>query len=367
MKICFLTNDLNKASGWGRYANDIIEGVVALGHEVIVLTEQQDKGTTLNILKRGYGLIPSAWRVRKIILQCDLIHALDGYPYGLIAALATYGTKIPFIITAVGTYAVAPLFNRRSASLMRWAYGRASQLIAISSYTAEQIKNFFPKKSIEIINPGINIDKFWQAHEVCQPPYILSVGALKPRKGYETALRAFAQVRKKYPQLNYVIVGDQRHRQYYEHLKSLTQELNIDLVVKFKDNISDEELRQLYRQAHLFLLLSENEGYHFEGFGLVFLEAAAAGTPTIGTLNNGISDTICDGATGFLIPQKNVIAAAKAIEHLMLDQQLWLQFSRASLDWVKKYDQKIAARLYEKIYTDVVAGRVSRSKKSGRT
>ena len=75
--------------------------------------------------------------------------------------------------------------------------------------------------------------------------------------------------------------------------------------IEFFNRLSDEALSDLYRRAKLFILTSINEDHHFEGFGLVFLEAAAAALPVIGTFGNGIEDAVKDCYNGFLVPQNN--------------------------------------------------------------
>src|SRR3989344_7228170 len=106
MKIVYLTNGMSPQDGWGRYSSDLVCGVKEWGHEVFVLKEKDDGLEGISVLKRGFGVFESAWKIRKYLEEADIIHALDGYPYAVIAALANLGLNKKLIITGVGTYAV---------------------------------------------------------------------------------------------------------------------------------------------------------------------------------------------------------------------------------------------------------------------
>jgi len=86
--------------------------------------------------------------------------------------------------------------------------------------------------------------------------------------------------------------------------------------------VPDETLIGYYHTADVFALPSINIGGRFEGFGLVYLEAGAAGLPVIGTLGCGAEEAIVDGETGFLVPQYDVEALAGAIIRLLTDADL---------------------------------------------
>ncbi len=111
MKICYLVENINPYHGGGRYASDLINEVKKSGCEVIILKEENDGLGGVPILKSGLGLFAAAFKVRKYLKNCDVIHALDGYPYGIIAALANFGLKKRLIITILGTHDIALLYS----------------------------------------------------------------------------------------------------------------------------------------------------------------------------------------------------------------------------------------------------------------
>lgn len=353
MKIAYLTQDLNPRAGWGRYSSDLIFGVKKASHEVLILKEQDDSFEGIPILKRGIEIFGTAGRIRKYLKDCDLIHALDGYPYGIIAALAKLGLKKKLVITSVGTYSVLPLYNFSLSCLLKWAYRRADKVIAISNYTKNEILKKI-KIEIGVINPGINFDKFYQKHEDIKENFILSVGIFKYRKGYHLAIPAFALARKKINDLKYIIVGSQDDLNHLEYLKNLARKYYVDKYIRFLTNISDKELLKLYSQAKLFILPSINVGHNFEGFGLVFLEAAAAGLPVIGTRGNGIEDSVQNNFNGILVEQNNIKQIAEAIIKILDGQKLWHQMSANSYIWARKHDLSFSARDYISIYKQLL-------------
>ena len=157
MKILFLTSVMRPDSGSGRCAVDLIASIRSAGHEVVVLKEEDDGYEGIPILRRRRGIFRSAWSVRKYIKECDVIHALDGYPYGIIAALANIGLSKRLVITAIGTYSVEPLYRWKTSWLVTWAYRRAERVVCISRYTQNQIASKLDLKNMSVVNLGIDV------------------------------------------------------------------------------------------------------------------------------------------------------------------------------------------------------------------
>ena len=99
--------------------------------------------------------------------------------------------------------------------------------------------------------------------------------------------------------------------------------------VKFLGTVDPARLDQLYREASMFVLLSQEVDRHFEGFGLVFLEAGAYGLPSIGSRSGGIPDVVIDGDTGLLVPPTDAEAAGQAMIRLAEDPELSLRMGAA--------------------------------------
>ncbi|MDP2947298.1 MAG: glycosyltransferase family 4 protein, partial [Nanoarchaeota archaeon] len=287
MKICFLNKNLDIRGGVGRYGLDISESISKRKgvEDVIVLTEQggNHKLEKLVLLDSRHisgfiNLFINALKIRKYIKKYDIIHALDGYPYGVIAALANIGINKKLVINGIGTYSILPLEQPIKKFLMKWAYQRADAVLCISQYTKRQLLKRVKLNNVVVINHGVDYSRYTQS-TVSQLPVagkqILSVcGGLKYRKGLHISIPAMGLVKKKYPDIKYYIVGSQTDdASYFLELKFLVKENNLEKNVIFLENLQDNRLIELYYLSDIFVLTSINIGSDFEGFGLVYLEA----------------------------------------------------------------------------------------------
>jgi len=344
MNLLFLVHSIDQKSGWGRYAADLIKGLKDSGHNVVVLEEKV----------WGAKLFLSALRARKHIKNCDIVHAFDVYPYGVIAYLANILLGKKLIISAQGTYAIAPLYNIKTSLLCKLALKRADSIIAISNFTKHELLKKITVNKIEIINHGVNLDKFYKPHIDSQDKFILSVGAIKYRKGYHISIPAFAEAKKKFSELKYKIVGNQDDTIYFSQLRDLAKKYEVQESIEFLTEISDDELSALYQSAKVFLLPSINHDHHFEGFGLVFLEAAAAGTPSIGTFGSGVEDAVKDSYNGILVPQSNIEKTSRAITEMLGDKNKWQEMSENSHKWAYAHSLDGTIKEYSRVYLDIL-------------
>ena len=339
MKICYLIDNINPEHGGGRYTGDLISAVKKEGHDVVVLEVDS---------------ILDAIKVRKYFKNCDIIHAIDGYPYGIIAALANIGLNKKLVITVQGTYAVAPLYSFSKVVLVKWAYRKADKIIAISQYTKKEILKKINVQTIKVINHGIYFNKLYKEPIESEEKFILSVGALKYRKGYHISIPAFAMAKKEIPDLKYKIISGYKDEAYFRELKNLVAQYGVERDIEFLSDLSDELRNELYSKAKLFILTSVNENHHFEGFGLVFLEAAAAGLPVIGTLDNGIEDAVKNNFNGILVPQNDIKAVAGALLKILNNEQLRKELSLNSFSWARDHDWSKVCAEYIKVYQNLI-------------
>ena len=151
MKIAFITHNLNTKDGGGRFSHDLVENLRNNGIESVVI-----------IVENTVPLL-NFFKIRKIFKNSDIIHAIDIWPNGFYARLISVGLKKPIIVTALGTYSIAPFYSWRRL-LAKWVL-KNIKLIAISDYTKEKILEVIPKLKIEVVTPGFNLD-FWSRKEV---------------------------------------------------------------------------------------------------------------------------------------------------------------------------------------------------------
>ena len=154
-------------------------------------------------------------------------------------------------------------------------------------------------------------------------------------------LRVLPEVKARIKDLHYIIVGQGEDR---GRLEGITRDLNITDVVRFAGRVSDAELIDYYRQSDLFVLVSREEegGADYEGFGIVFLEAAACGKPVVGGSSGGIPEAVEDGVTGILVDPLKEEDISRAILSVLTDQSLARKLGEAGRERVEEKFSYIA-------------------------
>jgi glycosyltransferase involved in cell wall biosynthesis len=168
-----------------------------------------------------------------------------------------------------------------------------------------------PEDMITVALPGIEPAC---AAPVRKPPggtiNLLAVGAVVRRKGYDVLIEAVDRLAGLNWQL--VIAGDcKRERATVKELAALIARKRLERRVCFAGAVSERELGDLYRDAHIFVLASR-----FEGYGMAYAEAVAYGLPIIGTHTGAIPDTVPPGA-GILVPPDDAAALGAALRSMI--------------------------------------------------
>ena len=350
MKVTFLTHNLDSHGGYGRLTFEALRGLSKSGSEIRVLTEKaSDFPGEITILKRGRSIFSIIKKVRNLIKDSDIIHSWDGNPYAITAFLANIGLGKKHIITAPGAYSVQPLYRWTTKLLLTRAYKRAESIICISKYIKDEIDKVVPGVNTVVIKPGVDYKKFSGERFIPKERFILGVGNLGRRKGYHISIPAFGKIASQVPDIKYLIAG-KLDTNFHKRSLELMKEYGIEGRVVFLGSLNDEELKKLYLSAELFILTSINYKHHFEGFGLVFLEAASAGLPVIGTRDNGIGDAMAENRNGLLVNQNDIDGTALAIMKILGDQNLKERFSNESIKFAKENSWELMVDQYMKIY-----------------
>ena len=225
--------------------------------------------------------------------------------------------------------------------LGRQLIDRATRISTLSNYTQDLLLEHFPEAANKIfLTPGALRSEFVVVPAKLARPeekiVVLTVGRLHPRKGQLLTLQALqmlpAAVRAR---LEYWIVGGQSKGGYERNLRT-TAAARPDLAVRFFGNLPDEELAQIYDRADIFAMTSINHGLSIEGFGLVYLEAAAHGLPTVAHDIGGVSEAVLDGRTGLLVPPNRPAQLAAAFEKLIHDEALRKKLGSAGRNWARR-------------------------------
>ena len=237
----------------------------------------------------------------------------------------------------------------------RWRHAalkNADLILPVSRYTADVVRkmegiqgsrvkvvyNAIPDSFARLlVEEGREPANGWAAQAGRGGPMLLSVCALvrgNEFKGVDTVIRALPLVLKAVPDLRYVVVGEGEIR---AGLERLAAETGVAENVTFTGEIPDEELAELYRVCDAFVLPSrgqERKGVvGGEGFGRVYVEAALAGKPVVGSRSGGASEAVLQGRTGFVVDPESVDEVAEALSAILGDRQLAGRMGSAGRAW----------------------------------
>jgi phosphatidylinositol alpha-1,6-mannosyltransferase len=206
--------------------------------------------------------------------------------------------------------------------LAAFAARRADVVIAVSSYTASLIHaTGAAPADLRLIPPGVEIPMDTAA-ERSQRPTLLTIARLKDSyKGHDVLIRALALVRERVPEVELVVIGDGPLR---GELEQLAVSVGVERAVRFLGTVSDEQRDRWLRRADVFTMPSRlpSNGLAGEGFGIVYLEAAAYGKPIVAGNVAGALDAVADGESGLLVDPTDPSALADALARLLLDREL---------------------------------------------
>jgi phosphatidylinositol alpha-1,6-mannosyltransferase len=189
-------------------------------------------------------------------------------------------------------------------------------------------------------------------------PYLLCVGEVKERKGYEISVPCFIGAAKKAPELNFAVVGKFFEEDpYYQRLLRLLEEAGLRDRVYFLGNVSEKEKHALYANCSLFILTpKESAEGGFEALGLVFLEAGACRAPVIGTYDSGAVCAIEQGRNGYLIAPDKPEEGAEAILKILEEPERKRRMGEEGRRMAEAREWARVGEKLERIYTQLVAG-----------
>lgn len=367
MKLLVLSTPPVPYHGWGRYTREMLIALSAHGVDITLITSRDaptDPGLPLADYVR---LLPSlihpvqlnnarilscAPTIRRFAARADVVHVM-AEPYGL----AALWQPKPLIVTAHGTYIPRSVARRGLGALYRHVY-QHSQIVCVSHYTENQVQIALPKAHTRVIINGVDVARFDQTAPLPDKfgasAIILTVGQVKARKGYHIMVEAMIRIHEVLPNVHAVFIGDTSDTAYCDQLRQQIATNGLGDYVHLLGSVSDEVLRGWYGAADIFALPAMNTGGKFEGFGLVYLEASAAGLPTIGTRGCGAEDAILNGESGLLIDQRDASGMADALLRLLDNRALRVQMGTAGRAFAKKHTwSQIAAQMLD-VYREAI-------------
>lgn len=265
------------------------------------------------------GRIRSMAHRRRTIAHCG-----RALPEG-VAAWISYRLGGPrYICWSHGEDVSVGLTSRELAWVMTRVYRSAAAIIANSRNTRSALLELGLREDrVHVVYPGVDPDRFHPGVDgrglrdaLLQgggDTLLLSVGRLQRRKGHDLVIAALAALKASMPGLRYVVAGDGEER---ARLEALVAEHGLQGRVVFAGAVPDSQLPQYFAACDVFLMPNRRDGADIEGFGIVYLEAAASGRPAIGGRSGGVPEAVDDGKTGLLVSGIDAAELARAIRRL---------------------------------------------------
>ena len=266
----------------------------------------------------------------------DVLHCGNIRPVGYAVRWANRQLRTPYLLYVYGGDLLKERKKAESSALKRRTarsiLGHASGIVAISKWTAELASDVMKQVGIDTpppvaaldlgtdpvrFNPSCGTGALRRRWGVGDAPVILTVARLVPHKGQDMGIRAVATLRRDFPGLRYIMVGEGPDE---ERLRALAKELGVSDRVGFVGAMRDDELPEAYATSTIYLGASRvDKEINVEGFGISFVEAAASGIPSVAGDSGGVRSAVRDGETGIVVPPTDSDAVADAIRSLLLN------------------------------------------------
>jgi phosphatidylinositol alpha-1,6-mannosyltransferase len=259
----------------------------------------------------------------------DAVHAGRVLPEGLIGLLVAHLIRMPLVIYSHGEELTTwrQALKRRA---MVWSYRHADLVVANSEFTRDELTKLgvapkkiavlYPGVDVEMFRPGLPHDDLVRAIGLrSSEKLIVSVGRLSRRKGFDQVVRAMPFLQQGGLAVRYALIGIGEDRAY---LQALATELGLSDRVHFLGHVAPDILPRWYNAADVVAMPNREIDGDTEGFGMVFLEAAACARPTVAGLAGGTGAAVIDGVTGLRVDGASTEAVVDALGRLLGDPVL---------------------------------------------
>jgi len=288
-------------------------------------------------------------------VRTDLIHMHFPNPSAAFAYVVS-GCKIPLVITHHSDTMGRSNLRRLSDPFVQAAMNRASRIIVTSRRYADtslELGKYLDK--VDIIPLGIEASKFERpSDEIVEqlqkkygPGFVIAVGRLVPFKGFDILIRAMQDV-----DSHLLLLGDGPLR---ERLEQTAREYSVTDRVTFTGQIDNSQILNYLAASKMLVMPSISRA---ESFGIVQLEAMAAGIPVINTsIESGVVEVSLDGVTGLTVPPGQPAILANAMNRLLRDGELRLRLGQAAKArvWAEFTIDQMVSRTAS-VYTQVLLG-----------
>lgn len=322
-------NHANYNQGAVKRVKDIVDMVYSLSPDIVHI--------------HGTGLI--SYQLYRAFQKRDIKMMLT--VHGLLYVEKTNALKRKFSLKNLYQYIVQSITEFRLLN-------SAKSIIVDTGYVAEQIRQYHLEHKIcrlpkmHVIPQGIN-EHFLSLKCDRESNVILSVGSISRRKGHLLLLQAFDQVCKEVPNAKLVIAGVLAEQDYYSVLQTYIHQSPNKANVRLLINLHQEELYELYQQAHIFALHSQEESQ-----GIALVEAMATGLPVVATKVGGIPYVVVNGKMGLLVDYGDVYNFAMNVKTLLNNKNRCNNMSDCASREAQRYVWENIANEVVNLYSEVL-------------
>ena len=285
--------------------------------------------------------------------RADVVLFGDAFPLALMGSrLADRGT--PSVVLAHGFdywLSTVPVAH----AVMKRMTAPASRVAGCSEFISRRVRTAVPHDvPVSVLHPGADVERFRpdlptadlrERHALGDRPLIVCVSRLVPRKGQDVLIKAMRSIQRRVPDAALLIVGS---GPYEARLRALAEHAPTRSVV-FVGEVSEEDLPRYYAAADVFAMPCRTRlgGLEVEGWGNVFIEAAACGRPVVVGDSGGSREALVHGETGLLVDGADVDAVADAVASLLEDPAYAQQLGKAGRARVEREHtwRRVAERL----------------------
>ena len=355
---------------WGgmeMHVGILCEQLQRRGHRVVALCPP-DSEIERDLLARGietmpfepfdYLDVPAIVRTSRLLRtqRFDIIHSHYSRDLWVLAPAASLAGDVPIVfIKHIGTQ------KAKTDFLHRWIYRRVCKIIAISGVIADNVRRTHPVDAgrVTVIHHGLDLSQFSdhdKAREKSRREFgigdddilIGTIGRLQEGKGHIEFLEMAARIAAEFSQARFIIVGEATRGEEHRAEKIYRKIDQVNLGKRLVLAGFRKDIPAVLAAMDIFAFPSRAEA-----FGLVIIEAMAAGVPVVSTRSDGVLDIIKDGVNGILVDRQNVDQLTAAVRSLIVDAKRRKELAAAGRRTIEEkftIDRMVAET--EKVYRD---------------
>lgn len=326
-------------------------GMLERGHDVFMYAKPFKEQATDVVLR--HGLLERTHNyITREMADADILLAQFG-THGLHMLELKKKDKLPGKLVTCFRGQDISAYEKKNPGMYRELFQEGDFFLPVCEYFGQRLVELGadPKK-IVVLHSGIDVKKFaFKQHSLATtgPVKIVSVSRLSAKKGIEYAIKAVVRLHKKYPNIEYTIIGDGSEK---TRLMNLVKQFNASDYISFAGWKEPEQVIEILNRSDIFMLPSVTAASgDQEGIPNSLKEAMALGLPVISTYHSGIPDLVTHGVSGLLAPEKDYVALAGNLQFLIEHPEEWQFMTNAARAVIEeKFDAATANEKLEQIF-----------------